>query len=479
MNVKKNLACADLLDDVLAPTGMAVTDPATGETIAHVRETGEAAVEAAIEQAAAALPAWKMRTAKDRQSVLRRWHDLIMARADDLAALMTAEQGKPLAEARGEVEYGASFIRWFADEACRVYGDTIPAESEGKRIVVIKQPVGVVAAITPWNFPIAMITRKIAPALAAGCTALVKPAEATPLCALAIARLAYDGGLPRECLATIISSEPARVGRQFCASETVRKLSFTGSTAVGKTLMEWCAPTVKRLSLELGGNAPFIVFEDADLDLAVKGLILAKFRNGGQTCICANRILVADAIYDSFIRKFADAVAKLTVGPGTRPGIDIGPLISEQAIMKVERLAEDAKAKGAKLVGGGRINESGHFIRPGILTDATREMALAQEEVFGPLAPVFRFRNEAEAIALANDTRAGLAAYFYARDISRAWRVAEALEYGMVGINEAAISTAIAPFGGMKESGFGREGSKYGIQEYLDTKYLCFGVTDG
>jgi succinate-semialdehyde dehydrogenase/glutarate-semialdehyde dehydrogenase len=470
------LPCADLLAEFLVPSGILVTDPATRRAIATVPDHGEATIEAAIARADAALPAWRARTAKDRGEILRRWYELMLSRADDLAALMTAEQGKPLAEAKIEVEYGASFLDWFAAEGQRVYGEVIPAQDGNKRIVTIHQPVGVAAAITPWNFPIAMITRKVGPALAAGCTIIVKPAANTPLCAYAITALAYQAGLPRDCLAIVTSSNSAAVGEQLCASKTVRKLSFTGSTPVGAKLMALCSPTLKRLSLELGGNAPLIIFEDADLDLAVKGAIAAKFRNSGQTCICANRILVEDAVYDAFMRKFEIAVKALQVGPGTEPGVNIGPLIDDKAVEKVRRIARDAIDKGGKLVGALSVDGlPDQFVAPAIIADATPEMECAQEEIFGPLAPVFRFKGEEEAIKLANDTPFGLASYFFAKDISRVWRVAEALEYGMVGINETAISTAVAPFGGIKESGFGREGSRHGIEEYLELKYLCFG----
>lgn len=471
------LPCGDLLAGFLTPSGIPVNNPASGAIIATIPDMSEDEIADAIARADAALPAWRARTARDRGEVLRRWHDLIIARKADLAALMTAEQGKPLAEAGGEVEYGASFIDWFAAEGQRVYGETIPAQSSDKRIMVIRQPVGVAAAITPWNFPIAMITRKVAPALAAGCTIVVKPATATPLCALAIAALAYEAGVPRDCLPVITGRDSSAIGRQLCKSETIRKLSFTGSTGVGAKLMALSAPTVKRLSLELGGNAPLIVFADADLDLAVKGAIATKFRNAGQTCICANRILVDNTIYDRFLEKFAAATGALKTGDGAHEGVDIGPLIDHAAAEKTHKLAQDAVDKGGRLMG--ELSAPGlpaQFVRPTIIADATADMECAQEEIFGPLAPVFRFTGEDEAIAMANDTRAGLAAYFYTKDVARVWRMAEALEYGMVGINETAISTAAAPFGGVKESGFGREGSRHGIDEYLELKYLCFGI---
>lgn len=469
------LPCRDLLSEFLVEGGLRVTNPADGRFLAAVPDMADHTIADAIARAEAALPEWRERTAKERADILKRWNALILARVDDLAALMTAEQGKILSEARTEVAYAAGFIEWFAEEGRRIYGETIPAHGPDKRIMVLRQPVGVVATITPWNFPLAMITRKVGPALAAGCTVVAKPAEATPLSAYALAALAYQAGLPRDCFSIVTANDAPRVGRQLCASETIRKLSFTGSTAVGKTLMEWCAPTVKRLSLELGGNAPLIVFEDADLDVAVKGAVAAKFRNAGQTCVCANRVLVADAVYDAFIQKFADAVGRMKVGPGTEPGVDIGPLIDGKAVEKVRAIAQDAQDKGGKLIGGSPAPQGGNFLMPGIIADATPDMACARDEIFGPLAPVFRFRDEAEAIALANDTRAGLAAYFFSRDIARIWRVAEALEYGMIGINEPAISTEVAPFGGIKESGLGREGSRHGIEEYLEMKYLCFG----
>lgn len=470
------LPCFDLLADILVPSGIPVTNPATRQVIAVVPDHDETAIDQAIARADAALRGWRARTARDRGEVLRRWYELMLSRADELAALMTAEQGKPLAEANGEVAYGASFIDWFAAEGQRIYGETIPAQDRDKRIVTIRQPIGVVAAITPWNFPIAMITRKVGPALAAGCTVVAKPAANTPLCAYAIAALAYQAGLPRDCLSIVTASNAGAVGEQLCASGTIRKLSFTGSTAVGAKLMALCAPTLKRLSLELGGNAPLIVFDDADLDLAVKGAIAAKFRNAGQTCICANRILVDDAVYDAFLEKFERAAKALKAGPGTDEGVNIGPLIDDKAVEKVRRIARDAIDKGGRIIG--HLSVDGlpeQFVGPTIIAEATPDMDLAQEEIFGPLAPVFRFHGEKDAIRLANDTRAGLAAYFYASDVSRVWRVAEALEYGMVGINETAISTAVAPFGGVKESGFGREGSRHGIKEYLELKYLCFG----
>jgi len=453
-----------------------ISNPSTGAEISRVPDLGAAETERAIAAADAALPAWRNKTAKERAALLRRWHDLIMANQEDLAVLMTLEQGKPLVEARGEVAYGASFIEWFAEEGKRVYGDVIPAPTGDRRLVVIKQPVGVTVAITPWNFPIAMITRKVGPALAAGCTSVVKPAEATPLSALALAELAARAGIPAGVLNIVTTARPAVVGEVLTSSPIVRKLSFTGSTPVGKRLMAQCAGTVKRVSLELGGNAPFIVFDDADLDAAVRGAMASKYRNAGQTCVCANRLLVQDGIYDAFAAKLADAVAVMQVDDGLEPGAQIGPLINQAAIAKVEKLVADAVAKGAKVVlGGGRHSRGGNFYAPTILTEVTPAMDLAQEEIFGPVAPLFRFKTDADAVRMANDTRYGLASYFYSRDIGRVWRVAEQLEYGMVGINDGIISNEVAPFGGIKESGIGREGSHYGIDEYLQVKYLCFG----
>ena len=453
-----------------------VINPATGAVLTHVPDMGTAETQRAIAAADRALPGWRGKTAKERATLLRRWHDLILANQEDLARLMTLEQGKPLAESRGEVAYGASFIEWFAEEGKRITGEVIPAPTTDKRLVVIQQGVGVTAAITPWNFPIAMITRKVAPALAAGCTSVVKPAEATPLCALALAELALRAGIPAGVLNVVTTARPSVVGEVLTSSPIVRKLSFTGSTAVGKRLMAQCAPTVKRLSLELGGNAPFIVFNDADLDAAVKGALVSKFRNAGQTCVCANRLLVQDEVYERFTAKLVEAVAALQVGDGMADGTQIGPLINQAAINKVDKLVADAISQGAKVAWGGtRHALGGHFYTPTVLTDATADMALAQEEIFGPVAPIFRFKTDDEAIQLANDTTAGLAAYFYSRDIGRVWRVAEQLEYGMVGINEGLISNEMAPFGGVKESGIGREGSHHGINEYLQIKYLCMG----
>src|SRR3989441_534710 len=452
-----------------------VDNPATAETIGTVRRLGRAETRQAIEAAERAFAAWRKATARERAVVMRRWFDLMMANQEDLARLMTAEQGKPLGEARGEVAYAASFLEWFGEEAKRVYGDTVPGHQADKRIVVTKEPIGVVACITPWNFPLAMITRKAGPAIAAGCTVVLKPASQTPFSALALAELAERAGMPKGVF-NVITGAATEIGGELTSNPIVRKLSFTGSTETGKLLMAQCASTVKKLSLELGGNAPFIVFEDADLDAAVDGAMLSKYRNTGQTCVCANRLLVQEAGYDAFAGKLAEAVKKLTPAPGTDAAATQGPLIDDRAVEKVESHIADATSKGAKvLVGGARHSLGGRFFQPTILTDVTPAMAVAREETFGPVAPLFRFRTEADAVALANDTEFGLAAYFYGRDIARVWRVAEALEYGIVGINTGIISTEVAPFGGVKESGLGREGSKYGIDEYVEIKYLCFG----
>ncbi|MBL7793279.1 MAG: NAD-dependent succinate-semialdehyde dehydrogenase [Saprospiraceae bacterium] len=454
-----------------------VNNPANGELLAEVPDMDAADTRMAITAAHRAFPAWRAATAATRAGLLRRWYDLLMAHTGDLALLLTLEQGKPLAEAKGEITYGASFIEWFSEEARRVYGDVIPGHAADKRIVVVKQPIGVVAAIAPWNFPNAMIARKVAPALAAGCTVVIKPAEATPLSALAMAVLAQEAGIPEGVLNIVTTNRPALVGAELTANPLVRKLSFTGSTAVGKLLMQQCAGTVKRLSLELGGNAPFIVFDDADIEAAVEGAIASKYRNAGQTCVCANRILVQRGVYKDFALRLSEAVKLQRVGQGTEPGATIGPLINAKALEKVEALVADAVSKGARIMTGGRRHElGGTFYEPTILCDVTSDMPLSQQEIFGPVAPLFVFDTEAEAIAMANDTPYGLAAYFYGRDVSRIWRVAEALQYGMVGINTGLISTAVAPFGGMKESGFGREGSYYGMEEFLEVKYLCFGV---
>jgi succinate-semialdehyde dehydrogenase/glutarate-semialdehyde dehydrogenase len=452
-----------------------VDNPATGETIGCVPKLGRAGTRAAIEAAARAFPAWRRKTAKERAVVLRRWFDLMMANQEDLAQLMTAEQGKPLGESRGEVAYAASFLEWFGEEAKRVYGDTIPGHQADKRIIVTKEPIGVVACITPWNFPLAMITRKAGPAIAAGCSVVLKPASQTPFSALALAELAERAGVPKGVL-NIVTGPATDIGAELTSNPIVRKLSFTGSTEIGKVLMAQCAGTVKKLSLELGGNAPFIVFDDADLDRAVEGAIMSKYRNTGQTCVCANRLLVQDSVYDAFAAKLADAVRALKPAPGTEAGATQGPLIDDKAVEKVESHIADATAKGAKvLVGGKRHALGGRFFEPTILTGVTPAMAVAREETFGPVAPLFRFADESDAIRMANDTEFGLAAYFYGRDVARIFRVAEALEYGIVGINTGIISTEVAPFGGVKESGLGREGSKYGLEEFLEIKYLCLG----
>jgi len=453
-----------------------VINPSNLEGIAEVPNMSAPETLTAIDAATGALAAWSGLTAKERAARLRRWYELILVHQEDLARIMTTEQGKPLAEARGEVLYGASFVEWFAEEAKRVYGDVIPAHGTDKRIVVIKQPIGVVAAITPWNFPIAMITRKVAPALAAGCTVVVKPSEYTPLSALALAELSQQAGLPAGVLNIITTTQSAAVGETLCQDSRVRKLSFTGSTPVGKLLMRQCADTVKKVSLELGGNAPFIVFDDADLDAAITGLMASKFRNAGQTCVCTNRILVQDSVHDAFVEKLSAAVARLKLGDGFAEGVTTGPLINLKAVNKVQRLVDDAVGRGAELQRPGVAGNLGkNFYTPAVLTGVTDSMEIAQKEIFGPVATVFRFETEADAVAMANDTPYGLAAYFYARDIGRIWRVAEQLEYGMVGINEGIVSTEVAPFGGVKESGIGREGSKYGIADFLEIKYLCMG----
>jgi succinate-semialdehyde dehydrogenase/glutarate-semialdehyde dehydrogenase len=452
-----------------------VDDPASGAVVGRVPRMDAVDTRGAIDAAAHAFPGWRRKAAKERAGVLRRWFDLMLANQEDLARLMTTEQGKPLAESRAEVAYAAGFLEWFGEEAKRVYGDTIPGHQTDKRIIVIKQPVGVVACITPWNFPLAMITRKVGPALAAGCTVVLKPASQTPLSALALAELAERAGVPKGVL-NVVTGSAAAIGGELTSNPLVRKLSFTGSTAVGKTLMAQCAGTVKKLSLELGGNAPFIVFDDADLDAAVEGAIASKYRNTGQTCVCANRFLVQDGVYDQFAAKLVAAVRTLTPAPGLDPASTQGPLIDDHAVEKVEQHIGDALAKGARLVlGGHRHARGGRFFEPTVLADVTPAMLLAREETFGPVAPLFRFKTDDDAIQLSNDTEFGLAAYFYGRDIVRVWRVAEALEYGMVGINTGMISTEVAPFGGVKESGLGREGSKYGIEEYLEVKYLCLG----
>jgi len=453
-----------------------VANPATGERIGTVRNLGAAEARRAIEAAAQAFPAWAAKTAKERAAVLRRWNDLMLANVDDLAALMTAEQGKPLAESKGEIAYAASFIEWFAEEGKRVYGDVIPGHQPDKRIVVLRQPIGVVAAITPWNFPAAMITRKAGPALAAGCTFVCKPATQTPYSALAMAELAERAGVPKGVFSVVTGSATV-IGGEMTSNPIVRKVTFTGSTEIGKKLMAQCAGTLKKLSLELGGNAPFIVFDDADLDAAVQGAIASKYRNTGQTCVCANRLLVQEGVYDAFVAKLADAVRKLRVGDGLKGPTEQGPLIDEKAVAKVEEHIADAVAKGGKIaLGGKRHALGGTFFEPTIVTHVTPDMLVAREETFGPIAPIFGFKDEQQAIRMANDTEFGLASYFYTRDLGRTWRVAEGLEYGIVGVNTGLISTEVAPFGGVKESGFGREGSKYGILDYTELKYLCIGI---
>jgi len=452
-----------------------VTNPATGEVLGTVPFMGANETRRAIEAANAAWPAWRKKTAKERATILRKWFNLMMENQEDLAILMTAEQGKPLAEAKGEIAYGASFVEWFAEEGKRIYGDTIPPHQPDKRIVVIKEPIGVVAAITPWNFPNAMITRKCAPALAAGCPVVIKPATQTPFSATALADLAERAGFPPGVL-NIVTGSAKEIGGEMTSSPIVRKLSFTGSTEIGKMLMQQCASTVKKVSLELGGNAPFIVFDDADIDAAVEGAIMSKYRNTGQTCVCANRLLVQDKVYDAFAEKLGVAVSKLKIGDGLKGETQQGPLIDMNAVTKVEEHITDAVSKGAKVMAGGKRHSlGGSFFEPTILTEVTPQMKIAREETFGPVAPLFRFKSEEDGVRLANDTEFGLAAYFYARDIGRVWRVAEQIEAGIVGINTGIISTEVAPFGGMKESGTGREGSKYGIEDFLEIKYLCMG----
>ena len=452
-----------------------VSNPATGESLGTVPKMGAAETRRAIEAANGAWPEWRKKPAKTRAAILRKWNDLILANAEDLAALMTAEQGKPLAESKGEIAYAASFIEWFGEEAKRVAGETLASPWPDKRVVVTREPIGVCAAITPWNFPAAMITRKAGPALAAGCPMVVKPAELTPFSALALAVLAERAGVPAGVF-SVITGASREIGGEMTSNPAVRKLSFTGSTAVGRLLMEQCAPTIKKLSLELGGNAPFIVFDDADLDAAVEGAIASKYRNAGQTCVCANRIYVQDGVYDSFASKLVEAVRKLKVGNGADDGVTQGPLIEEKAVVKVEEHIADALGKGARLLLGGKRHDLGHsFFQPTVLADVNTGMLVAREETFGPLAPLFRFKTDDEVVALANDTEFGLAAYFYSRDIGRIWRVAEGLESGMVGVNTGLISTEIAPFGGVKQSGLGREGSTHGMEDYLVIKYICMG----
>ncbi len=453
----------------------AVTNPATGAIIAHVPRGGAAETERAVAAAAKAFETWSSTTAAERSRVLRRWFDLMLAHQEDLAKIMTAEQGKPLAEARGEIAYAAAYVEWFAEEAKRAYGQVIPSPFKDRQIVVTKEPVGVCAAITPWNFPAAMITRKVAPALAAGCTIILKPAEQTPLSALALAELAAQAGVPAGVF-NVVTGDAKTIGGVLTRSPVVRKLTFTGSTPVGQLLMRQCADTVKKMSLELGGNAPFIVFDDADIEAAVAGAMASKYRNSGQTCVCSNRFLIQDAVYDAFAAKLAEAVGALTVGDGAQEGVTQGPLIDEHAILKVESLVSDAIDKGARIVTGGKRHElGGTWFEPTIIADVTAAMSVSREEIFGPVAPLLRFKTEDEAVALANDSEFGLAAYFYSRDHGRIWRVSRRLEYGMVGINTGAISTEVAPFGGVKLSGVGREGSSFGLDEYMDTKYLALG----
>ncbi|CAN7625089.1 NAD-dependent succinate-semialdehyde dehydrogenase [Rhizobium leguminosarum] len=453
-----------------------VLNPATGELLASLPDMGAAETRTAIDAAHAAQPAWAARPAKERSAILRKWFDLMVANADELAAILTAEMGKPFPEARGEILYAAAYIEWYAEEAKRIYGETIPAPSDDKRMIVIRQPVGVVGTITPWNFPAAMITRKIAPALAVGCTVVSKPAEQTPLTAIALAVLAEQAGIPAGVFNVIVGIDGPAIGRELCGNEKVRKISFTGSTEVGRILMRQCADQIKKVSLELGGNAPFIVFDDADLDAAVEGAIASKYRNAGQTCVCANRLYVQSNVYDAFAAKLAAKVAEMSVGDGFKPGVVIGPLIDEQGLAKVEDHVSDALAKGAKvLTGGKRIDGAGTFFTPTVLTGVACGMKVAREETFGPVAPLFRFETVEDVIAQANDTEFGLAAYFYAGDLKKVWRVAEALEYGMIGINTGIMSSETAPFGGIKQSGLGREGSRHGADDYLEMKYLCIG----
>jgi len=457
---------------------MAVVNPATGRTIGTAPVFGANETRRAIDAAARAFPAWRGKVAKDRSAIVRKWYELMLAHQDDLALILTPEQGKPLAEARGEIGIAAAYTEWFAEEGKRIYGDVIPTVGNDRRLVVVKEPVGVCAAITPWNFPASMITRKVAPALAAGCTVVIKPAEATPYSAFALAELAHRAGFPPGVL-NVVSGNAAAIGGEMCANPTVRKLSFTGSTPIGRLLMQQVAPTVKKLSLELGGNAPFIVFDDADLDAAVEGAIISKYRNAGQTCVCANRLFVQDKVYDAFAAKLAAKVAAFKVGPGTEAGVTQGPLINAKALAKVEEHVADATAQGAGVATGGKRHAlGGNFYEPTVLTGVTPAMKIFNEETFGPVAPLIRFRDDAEVVELANRTEFGLASYFYSRDIGRIWRVAEQLEYGMVGINTGLITTEVAPFGGVKQSGLGREGSKYGIEEYVEVKYICFGGVD-
>lgn len=474
--LKQQVFIDGLWMDAADGKSFAVTNPATGETIAQVPSVSTEQVERAVQAAEAALNSWKNMTAKERSVLLRKWFDLMAANQEDLAVILSTEQGKPLTESRGEILYGASFIEWFAEEAKRTYGDVIPHDKQGRRLVVIKQPVGVVAAITPWNFPNAMIARKVGPALAAGCTVVIKPASETPLSALALMVLAEQAGIPKGVL-NVVTGSSREIGEVLTTHPVVKKVSFTGSTQVGKLLMKQCSSTMKKISMELGGNAPFIVFEDADLDRAVKGAMASKFRNSGQTCVCSNRILVHANIYDQFLEKLTAAVRELKVAPAFEEGAEQGPLINEKAVEKIEEHIADAVGKGAKVLVGGKRHELGQtFFEPTVLSHVTPDMLVARNETFAPLAPVFQFSTDEEAIQMANDTEFGLASYIYTESLSRAWKVGEALEYGMVGINEGLISTEVAPFGGVKESGTGREGSKYGIEDYLDIKYMCMGI---
>ena len=457
---------------------LSVTNPATGASLGSVPDMGAAEAKRAIEAAERALPAWRAKTAKERATILRKWFDLMMANQEDLAQILTAEQGKPLTEARGEIAYGASFIEWFAEEAKRAYGDMIPSPWADKRILVMKQPIGVCALITPWNFPNAMITRKAGPALAAGCTVVLKPAGQTPFSALAMAELGERAGIPKGVL-NILTGNSRAIGAELCASPVVRKLSFTGSTETGRVLMKQCSDTIKKLSLELGGNAPFIVFDDADIDAAVEGAIASKYRNAGQTCVCANRIYVQDSVYDAFTKKLTEKVKGFKVGAGTEPGVVIGPLINEEGVKKAEEHVADAVGKGAKVVLGGKRHERGGlFFQPTVIADVTPEMLVSHEETFGPVAPLIRFKTEEDAIRLANASEFGLAGYFYSRDVGRIFRVAEEMETGIIGVNAGIISTEVAPFGGVKQSGLGREGSKYGLEEFMEAKYVLVGGVD-
>ncbi|HFP7025395.1 TPA: NAD-dependent succinate-semialdehyde dehydrogenase [Acinetobacter baumannii] len=462
--------------DAVDKKSFAITNPATGESIATVPSVSAAQVEQAVEAAEKALATWKLTTSKERSALLRKWFNLIVENQEDLAVILSTEQGKPLTESRGEILYGASFIEWFAEEAKRTYGDVIPHDKHGRRLVVIKQPVGVVAAITPWNFPNAMITRKVGPALAAGCTVIIKPASETPLSALALVALAEQAGIPKGVV-NVVTGSSREIGGVLTTHPVVKKVSFTGSTQVGKVLMEQCSSTMKKLSMELGGNAPFIVFEDANLDKAVEGAIASKFRNSGQTCVCTNRILAHESIHDVFVEKLAAAVKQLKVAPAFEAGAEQGPLINEKSVEKIQEHIADAVEKGAKVVVGGKRHALGQtFFEPTLLADVTPDMLVAKDETFAPLAPIFKFSTDEQAIQMANDTEFGLASYIYTESLSRAWKVGEALEYGMVGINEGLISTEVAPFGGIKESGSGREGSKYGIEDYLEIKYMCMGI---